>query len=313
MDITTILDQLSMSSDDEGLPVEALNASMTEWPAIYPHIEAIMDLFIGDPDALTDENNSLLFFGILMMTEAKHTAGLEKLLQVCAHNDDWDSNLESIFGDAITELTPTIFYHLAAGEHKLLNDYILGEHPSLYCRSGAIETVFAQHAEGKIDDELFNNILNKWITHFSQEKTELTAYILSSIANYCMDGNFNDYQPIFIKLAKEQRLDDEYASLKNVENWNVNTNTSPEASYHIQHHFKVVDELSKWHGFSKKNNAKTNVFDDLQNLREALKIQSNDSRLISNSTSTYTAPIKVGRNDPCSCGSGKKYKKCCML
>ena len=29
------------------------------------------------------------------------------------------------------------------------------------------------------------------------------------------------------------------------------------------------------------------------------------------------APIqsepKVGRNDPCPCGSGKKYKKCCLL
>lgn len=22
--------------------------------------------------------------------------------------------------------------------------------------------------------------------------------------------------------------------------------------------------------------------------------------------------VKVGRNDPCSCGSGKKYKKCCL-
>jgi uncharacterized protein YchJ len=22
---------------------------------------------------------------------------------------------------------------------------------------------------------------------------------------------------------------------------------------------------------------------------------------------------KMGRNDPCSCGSGKKYKKCCLL
>ncbi len=22
---------------------------------------------------------------------------------------------------------------------------------------------------------------------------------------------------------------------------------------------------------------------------------------------------QVGRNDPCSCGSGKKYKKCCLL
>lgn len=27
---------------------------------------------------------------------------------------------------------------------------------------------------------------------------------------------------------------------------------------------------------------------------------------------TYVrATPKVGRNDPCSCGSGKKYKKCC--
>src|SRR5437762_14140178 len=25
----------------------------------------------------------------------------------------------------------------------------------------------------------------------------------------------------------------------------------------------------------------------------------------------YLAPIQVGRNDPCPCGSGKKYKKCC--
>ena len=25
----------------------------------------------------------------------------------------------------------------------------------------------------------------------------------------------------------------------------------------------------------------------------------------------YVAPPKVGRNDQCPCGSGKKYKKCC--
>lgn len=26
----------------------------------------------------------------------------------------------------------------------------------------------------------------------------------------------------------------------------------------------------------------------------------------------YHAPPKVGRNDPCPCGSGKKFKKCCL-
>ena len=29
--------------------------------------------------------------------------------------------------------------------------------------------------------------------------------------------------------------------------------------------------------------------------------------------STFVRDVKVGRNDPCPCGSGKKYKKCCAL
>ncbi|MFM1684793.1 SEC-C metal-binding domain-containing protein [Aeromonas salmonicida] len=24
------------------------------------------------------------------------------------------------------------------------------------------------------------------------------------------------------------------------------------------------------------------------------------------------APIKIGHNEPCPCGSGKKYKQCCL-
>ena len=35
------------------------------------------------------------------------------------------------------------------------------------------------------------------------------------------------------------------------------------------------------------------------------------AREISSSGKPYLAPPKVGRNDPCLCGSGKKYKKCC--
>ena len=28
-------------------------------------------------------------------------------------------------------------------------------------------------------------------------------------------------------------------------------------------------------------------------------------------STTIRKPKKIGRNDPCPCGSGKKYKKCC--
>ncbi|HAT83148.1 MAG TPA: SEC-C domain-containing protein, partial [Eubacterium sp.] len=39
--------------------------------------------------------------------------------------------------------------------------------------------------------------------------------------------------------------------------------------------------------------------------REEIRKDFNRSRI-------YHAPKKPGRNDPCPCGSGKKYKNCCM-
>lgn len=37
----------------------------------------------------------------------------------------------------------------------------------------------------------------------------------------------------------------------------------------------------------------------------------NDLELLLNPPKTVTVENKVGRNEPCPCGSGKKYKKCC--
>ncbi|NNF97858.1 MAG: hypothetical protein HKM93_00625 [Desulfobacteraceae bacterium] len=36
-----------------------------------------------------------------------------------------------------------------------------------------------------------------------------------------------------------------------------------------------------------------------------------DLELLQNPQKTMIAEKKVGRNEPCPCGSGKKYKKCC--
>ena len=36
-----------------------------------------------------------------------------------------------------------------------------------------------------------------------------------------------------------------------------------------------------------------------------------DLEILLNPPKTMTAEKKVGRNEPCPCGSGKKYKKCC--
>ncbi len=37
-----------------------------------------------------------------------------------------------------------------------------------------------------------------------------------------------------------------------------------------------------------------------------------DLELLLNPPKTKFAEKEIGRNDPCHCGSGKKYKKCCL-
>lgn len=63
----------------------------------------------------------------------------------------------------------------------------------------------------------------------------------------------------------------------------------------------AVDELSRWHCFSK----------DYLKDRARERPRGKALPQLFGNTFKRDAP-KVGRNDPCPCGSGKKYKKCCL-
>lgn len=60
------------------------------------------------------------------------------------------------------------------------------------------------------------------------------------------------------------------------------------------------------HGKEKKMHEKSQFFLDEENQQWYYVDGENISH------TPYVAETRPGRNDPCSCGSGKKYKKCCM-
>ena len=66
----------------------------------------------------------------------------------------------------------------------------------------------------------------------------------------------------------------------------------------------AIGELSGWYGFS----------DAAKRDQERRATSSGDARLaFADTPQSFVDPFKgVGRNDPCPCGSGKKFKKCCL-
>jgi hypothetical protein len=66
----------------------------------------------------------------------------------------------------------------------------------------------------------------------------------------------------------------------------------------------AIGELSSWYAFS----------DAAQQDEERWATSPEDVRLpFADMPQPFVAPFKgIGRNDPCPCGSGKKFKKCCL-
>ena len=66
----------------------------------------------------------------------------------------------------------------------------------------------------------------------------------------------------------------------------------------------AIGELSSWYGFS----------DAAKRDQERRATRPGDARLtFADAPQSSVDPFKgVGRNDPCPCGSGKKFKKCCL-
>jgi hypothetical protein len=65
----------------------------------------------------------------------------------------------------------------------------------------------------------------------------------------------------------------------------------------------IIAELSTWYCFTDKYK------EDQARRREI----ADDERSLSTRGQPFINPLKnVGRNDPCPCGSGKKFKRCCL-
>ncbi len=70
---------------------------------------------------------------------------------------------------------------------------------------------------------------------------------------------------------------------------------------------KTFTMAAKDAGVDITNDEEMLEFIKLYNMQQFAKLEKNESK----TSNTKSKKYKVGRNDPCPCGSGKKYKKCC--
>ena len=314
-------------AQDNELPITGLEVVKANWSEFYPELERLIDQFIADDASLTDDQQTILFFGTLLLAELKYSPALEKCLQLFARNDTFLSSLEVVFGDVLTELTPTLFYNVVDGNTQALCNYIVDGHQAMYCKASAIEAVFAQFEAGIIDEFVLSAHVTRWITVFSALPSSTNSFLLSALADSCIEYQLDDFKSQFVGLCDNDLgdkglFDEERFKQCEVKAW-VKTGTRKLIeSDMIQTDFNVVATLSAWAEDNSEDEELDNMlnedlgdfrgFDSLMGEGGLLaNILYDENTIVENSVPVSSLPM-AGRNDPCPCGSGKKYKKCCL-
>ncbi len=108
-------------------------------------------------------------------------------------------------------------------------------------------------------------------------------------------GILKDEKPFINKLHKIHELIIENAS--NPQNWGMAKSF-------------VMDAMKS--GVDMKNEDEFQSFLNFKMLQHNFKVMAQNNRDKYENVSFNRGKLKIGRNQPCPCGSGKKYKKCCF-
>ena len=300
------------------LPIAAIEELKTNWAVFYLELERITDQFIADDSSLTDEQNAILFFGTLLLAELKYTPALSQCLQLFSRTDTYLTPIEGVFGDALTELTPSLFYNVADGNTQILSDYIVDGHQAMYCKASAIEAVFAQYEVSVIDKAELVAHVTRWLAAFLALPSSINSFLLSALADSCIAYQLDDFKAQFVGLCDKGLLDEERFKKDEVKAWDSANTVKLIELGTIQTEFNLIATLKSWADDEAADESFDNmqgegdVFDSLMGEGGLLSnILYDEKTILENSVPVSSLPT-VGRNDPCSCGSGKKYKKCCL-
>ncbi|BAI99983.1 hypothetical protein SVI_0013 [Shewanella violacea DSS12] len=261
-------------------------------------------------EALTDPESNLLFFGICLIIDRKQFSSFDSLIDL-TNKEDCDSPLERLLGDFIGSDLSTAYYILAQGKPEQLSRLVNSQQAGELVKMAALSALFSQLHTGQIDRDTLNHSIPSFIDSLVKNNHSIALF---ELINLLISNQFNQYHSQLVAYVQSKVIDEGPAENQCIIDWdNQSIGYSEWESGLISGNYDVIDSLSHWAGFNAESEMNDEdlmaVFDDLMNTPSEL-----DERYFEalDYQQPFIADIQVGRNDPCPCGSGKKYKKCCL-
>lgn len=303
-----IEDILNHFDDPRGcFPKEALNAALEQKEAITPYLLSILKDTISNYEVVDDYHMDYTF-SLYILSKFREKQAFPYILALASLPDEWP---EELLGDCITEALARFIvstFNDDLGEiKKLIENSNLNE----WSRNAALKSLLGFVALDKLKrDELIDYIRTLFHSPLADDEDFVTRLV--GIASDIYPEELMDE---INKAFEEDKVDTFYIDKPWINRMLAmgKEECLNKHVYNNQSHLPIDDveqEMSWMNAFHKKSDRLLSIEQDLQ--QNMWNMEYND-HFESKVPTTFIRSIpKLGRNDPCHCGSGVKFKKCCL-
>jgi hypothetical protein len=202
-------------------------------------------------------------------------------------------------GDVVTEDLHRILASVAHGDTTLIKSLLENDKANEYVRSAALKTLLTQMVQGELTRE---EVVAYYQSLFRGGLEREPSCVWDDLVWYSADLYPEELMEDIRQAYKDNLIESTCIRLEDVEEALARAKETMIAELYgdSRHQFveNVIEEISWWACFAPPKKNKIKVAEEYQPI-SVYKTQPGVAR------------TKIGRNEPCPCGSGKKYKKCC--
>ncbi len=288
-----VLAELSVVRDTQ--PVDALAAADLHRGALIDPLLQGIERGLADPTGLPENEGMLFSYSMYLLTKWREPHAYPLIVRWLSLPGE---AAFEIGGDTVTEEGSRFLVSTCGGDVAPFKALILNRDANEYCRGQAVEALALLAAWEEVPYESVVDYF-LWLAREGLERESNQAW--NSLAANCAHL---EALPVFPELrrAYEQGLIDPlFIQARELDQVEAAPRGKEIARFRERHPLiiDVAQETSWWACFSRERTKRS------QGLTGRAGYEPGER------PPPHRAPPKIGRNNPCPCGSGKKYKRCC--
>jgi hypothetical protein len=281
------------------LPVAAIREAREHRELMIPRLVRVLhEATAAARDDHVPEGNAH-FFALFLLTEFQAAEAFPAILEAISLPSELPHEL---FGDAVTSTLSRVLAQFTADNTDVLDRLIADREVNEYVRWAAAQTYIHHVRDGRLSrSDAVQRLRQHLRDALDQEDTDNILALVCELADLspseAMDEITEAYDRDLVDSFLIKREDVELSIAKGEFGVQESLERCPPTGI-----ADTIEELQRWAGFQDEPVKKSVPPRDFI---PASPVASQMTAL------SVVGRTRIGRNDPCPCGSGKKFKKCC--